>query len=205
MRWEPEAGFVRIERHLARLYGSASTLGFACDPERIGGALANAIGNAPGPLRVRLLLSPNGNVTVSAQPFEPLAAGRTWTLRIAGARLDSSDPLLCHKISRRTAYVKARSEFLTAQADEVILLNERGEVCEGTISNIFVEAARGTLLTPALACGLLPGILRAELLDAGSAREAVLTADDLTGGRNILVGNSLRGLIPARLGDTERG
>jgi 4-amino-4-deoxychorismate lyase len=201
MRWEPEAGFVRIERHLARLYGSASTLGFACDPERIGQALTDAVGSAAAPLRIRLVLSPNGDVTVSAQPFEPLPPGKIWTLRIAGARLDSTDPLLRHKTSRRTAYMKARSEFPIPGADEVILLNERGEVCEGTITNVFVEEADGTLLTPAVACGLLPGILRAELMEEGRAREGVLTPDDLKDGRRLFVGNSLRGLIPARLGN----
>ena len=200
MRWEPQAGFVRFERHLARLYRSASALGFACDPEHIGQTLTNAVGAAAVPLRVRLVLSPNGDVTVSTAPFEPLAAGKVWTLRIASARLDSANPLVAHKTSRRATYMKARSEFQMHAADEVVLLNERGEVCEGTITNIFFGAGNGTLLTPALACGLLPGILRAELLDEDRASEAVMNAADLMDGRDIFVGNSLRGLIPARLG-----
>ena len=199
MRWEPEAGFVRIERHLARLHGSASALGFACDAERVGQALTDAVGSAAASLRIRLVLSPNGDVTVSAQPFEPLPPGKIWTLRIAGMRLDSTDPLLRHKTSRRAVYMRARSEFPIPAADEVILLNERGEVCEGTITNVFAEATDGTLLTPALSSGLLPGVLRAELLDGGRAREAVLTADDLMDGRNLFVGNSLRDLISAVL------
>ena len=85
------------------------------------------------------------------------------------------------------------------QADEVILLNERGEVCEGTITNVFVDIGDGVLVTPALACGLLPGVLRGELLDAGRAREAVLSPADLMDAKALFVGNSLRGLIPARL------
>jgi 4-amino-4-deoxychorismate lyase len=200
MRWEPAIGFLRFERHLARLRHSAGALGFACDRERIGDALMNATGAAAGPLRIRLVLSPNGDVTASAVPFEPLAPGKTWTLRIAETRLDSADPLIRHKTSRRAAYVKARAEFHGDMADEVILLNERGEVCEGTITNVFVETGDGTLLTPPLSSGLLPGVLRGELLDEGRAGEAVLTPDDLASGRNIFVGNSLRGLIPARLG-----
>jgi 4-amino-4-deoxychorismate lyase len=202
MRWEPEAGFVRFERHLARLYGSARALGFACDATRIGEALTNVVGNAAAPLRVRLLLSLNGDVTISAQPYEPVPPGKVWTLRLAGVRLDSTDPLLRHKTSRRATYVQARSEFSVSAANEVILLNERGEVCEGTITNIFVEGADGTLLTPTLACGLLPGVLRAELIDEGRAREAVVIRDDLKDGRRLFVGNSLRELIPAQLGHT---
>jgi para-aminobenzoate synthetase/4-amino-4-deoxychorismate lyase len=56
---------------------------------------------------------------------------------------------------------------------------------------------RGVLLTPPLASGALPGVLREDLLAAGQAVEAVLWPDDLTHG--FLLGNALRGLIPVRL------
>ena len=82
----------------------------------------------------------------------------------------------------------------------MILLNERGEVCEGTITNIFAESADGMLLTPPLTSGLLPGVLRAELIRERKARGEVLKLDDLRH-RKLFVGNSLRGLIPAELID----
>ena len=80
--------------------------------------------------------------------------------------------------------------------DEAILLNERGEVCDGTITSVVVER-EGGLLTPPLSAGLLPGVFREELLAEGRCREARLGLDDLAG--PFYVGNSLRGLIPARL------
>lgn len=200
MRWEPGAGFLRFERHLARLYASARALGFQYDPQRIGETLRNAVAAPDTALRARLVLSPDGDVQASTQPYEALPAHKVWQLRVARTRLDSGDPLIRHKTSRRATYLKARAEFQVHQADEVILLNERGEVCEGTITNLFVEGDDGVLLTPALASGLLPGVLRGELLDEGRASEAVLSADDLTDGRRLFVGNSLRGLIPAKLG-----
>lgn len=200
MRWEPASGFLRFDRHLARLYASARALGFSYDPERIGKTLKDALAEPTKALRVRLVLEPNGNVIVSSQPYEPLPEGKVWTLRIARDRLDSSDPLLRHKTSRRAIYVKARSEYQIHQADEVLLLNERGEVCEGTITTIFVEAGDGTYHTPPLECGLLAGVLRAEMLADGRASEVVLDPGDLQDGRQVFVGNSLRGLIPARMG-----
>lgn len=200
MRWEPASGFLRFERHLARLYASAAALGFRYDPQRIGETLRNAVATPETALRTRLVLSPDGDVRASTQPYEPLAPHKVWTLRVARVRLVSTDPLARHKTSRRGTYAAARAEYPIHQADEVILLNERGEVCEGTITNVFVEGDDGVLLTPPLACGLLPGVLRGELLDGGRAGEALLTADDLTDGRRVFVGNSLRGLIPARLG-----
>jgi len=197
MRWEPDTGFVRLNRHLARLYASANALGFDCRPERVGAALGEAAG--PSPLRVRLALSADGSVSVATQPYEPLAAGKIWTVRLARTRLDSGNTLLRHKTSQREIYTHARSEYLIQQADEVLLANERDEVCEGTITNVFADFGDGVLVTPRLDCGLLPGILRGELLDEGRAREDVLIVDGLKSAKALFVGNSLRGLIPTRL------
>jgi len=199
MRWEPEAGFLRLERHLARLSASALELGFAHDASRADDALREAVGGAGVPLRVRLALSRNGDVTASAQPYEALPAGKMWTLRLAHTRLDSANALLRHKTSLRQTYARARSEYTVTEADEILLANERGELCEGTITNVFADFGDGVLATPLLDCGLLPGILRGELLDQSKAVEAVFGLDDLEGAKAVFVGNSLRGLIPARM------
>ncbi|MFD1985938.1 aminotransferase class IV family protein [Mesorhizobium newzealandense] len=199
MRWEPGAGFLRFDRHLARLYGSAAELGFACDPQKIGEVLGDAVNGSGIALRTRLVLSRDGAVTASVQPYEPLAADKVWVLRLARTRLDSHDILLRHKTSRRQLYTHARAEYLITQADEVLLANERGEICEATITNVFADLGDGVLSTPRLDCGLLPGVLRAELLDEGRAREAFYSYGDLLSAKALFVGNSLRGLIPARL------
>ena len=200
MRWEPGSGFLRFDRHLARLYSSAAELGFACDPERVGEALSDATGGHGIALRARLALQRNGEATAAAQPYEPLAANKVWRLRLAATKLDSQDMLLRHKTSRRQLYTHARSEYLVTQADEVLLANERGELCEGTITNLFADFGDGMLATPRLDCGLLPGILRGALLDEGRAVEAIYSFEDLKSAKAIFVGNSLRGLIPATLG-----
>ena len=84
--------------------------------------------------------------------------------------------------------------------DEVVFLNQRGELTEGTRTTLFLEQD-GRLFTPALACGLLPGTLREELLDLprAAASEAVLTPADLARADRIYLGNSVRGLIRADL------
>ena len=200
MRWEPGSGFLRFERHLARLYASAAELGFACDPERIGEVLSNAVNGQLIALRVRLALQRSGEAAAAVQPYEPLPADKVWRLQLARIRLDSGNMLLRHKTSLRQVYTQARAEYLATRADEVLLANERGELCEGTITNLFADFGDGLLATPRLDCGLLPGILRGELLDEGRAVEAIYSFDDLKAAKAIFVGNSLRGLIPARLG-----
>jgi 4-amino-4-deoxychorismate lyase len=204
LRWEPAAGFLRLERHLARLYASAEKLGFSYNPEKVGAAFGNAVADAAqsshGMLRLRLTLASNGDTVATAQPFAPQPPDTMWALRIARTRLDSRDPLLRHKTSRRSLYEAARAEFTHKQADEVIMLNELGEVCEGTITTIFVGSSENdVLLTPPLRCGLLAGVLRAEMIEQGKAREAILTEADLRAAENIFVGNSLRGLIRCEL------
>lgn len=198
LRWEPGQGFVRLDRHMKRLHGSAAALGFAADPDAIGAALRRCEGEE-GPLRVRLTLAMDGTANATAAPFAPLPKDAVWTLRIARTLLDSTDPLLRHKTTRRQSYDAARAEFTRDQADEILLLNERGEVCEGTITNVFIDNGEPVLVTPSLACGLLAGVLREELLGEGGAREAVIGEAELRAARAIFVGNSLRGLIRARL------
>jgi 4-amino-4-deoxychorismate lyase len=198
LRWQPEAGFLRIDQHLRRLSRSADALGFR-QPQDAKGKLEKEVSGSEA-LRVRLLMTYRGKMEVTVTPFEPIEEATVWRLKIARTRLQSEDSLFRPKTTRRDPYEAARAEYSKDEADEVILLNERGEVCEGTITNIFAESADGMLLTPPLTSGLLPGVLRAELIRERKARGEVLKLDDLRH-RKLFVGNSLRGLIPAELID----
>ena len=198
LRWQPEAGFLRIDQHLRRLSRSADALGFR-QPQDAKGKLEKEVSGSEA-LRVRLVMTYRGKMEVTVTPFEPIEEAMVWRLKIARTRLQSEDSLFRHKTTRRDPYEAARAEYSKDEADEVILLNERGEVCEGTITNIFAESADGMLLTPPLTSGLLPGVLRAELIRERKARGEVLKLDDLRH-RKLFVGNSLRGLIPAELID----
>lgn len=196
LRWQPDAGFLRLDQHLRRLSRSADALGFR-QPQDAKGKLEKEV-SGDVPLRVRLVMTYRGKMDVTATPFEPVPEETVWRLKVAKTKLQSEDSLFRHKTTRREPYEAARAEFSKDEADEVILLNERDEVCEGTITNIFAESADGMLLTPPLTSGLLPGVLRAELIRERRARGEVLKLDDLRH-RKLFVGNSLRGLIRAEL------
>ena len=196
LRWEPGNGFLRLDHHLRRLTRSADALGFK-EPEKAEKSLQDAV-SGDVPLRVRLSMTHRGEVSVATSPFEPVPEGRIWTLRIASQRVQSDDSFLRHKTTRRDIYEAARAEYTAEEADEVLLLNELGQLCEGTITNLFVESPNGGLITPALSCGLLPGILRADLIRERKAMNGILRSEDIID-RPIFVGNSLRGLIRAEL------
>lgn len=196
-----EAGeFVRIDRHMARLGASARDLGFRFDRQAVMSAL-DSLRRGPAVQRVRLSLSREGRVAAAGTAFSPLPAETVWRLAIAQTRLSSQDPLLRHKTTQRAIYDAARAELSPDEADEILLLNEKGEICEGSITSLFADFGDGVLTTPALSCGLLAGVLRAELLEREQAREGFVTPDRLVAATALYVGNSLRGLIRARLRD----
>jgi 4-amino-4-deoxychorismate lyase len=204
MRWEPATGFIRLDQHMRRLSRSADALGFRQPPSDVQKLLGSEVAGSETPRRVRLQMTYRGKVEITTTPFEPLAADTVWKLRIAKTVMPSDEPNCRHKTTRRELYEAARAEFTPEEADEVLLLNERGEICEGTITNVFVEQPDATLVTPALSSGLLPGILRADLIREGRAKSQVLKPADLQN-RRVFVGNSLRGLIAAELlGDIAR-
>lgn len=194
LRFDPAQGFLREARHLRRLVGSAQRLQIDARPDRIAATLAQ-VPRDQGVLRVRLTLDLEGQTQVSWAALGPSAPH--WTLALAPQRLDSADPWLSVKTTQRALYDQTRAA-LPPGCDEVIFLNQHAELCEGTITNIFLRRD-GLLLTPPLSAGLLPGILREELLETGRAREASLTLPDLQRAEALFVGNALRGLIPAQL------
>ena len=181
--WDGTA-FARLDLHLARLTRSAGTLGWPC-----GDAQAALHAAAPAhAARLRLTLDCRGKFDVTVAPLPP--ALPVWRLGLAAQTLRSDDPWLTVKSTNRAAYDAARAT-LPPGVDEVILQNQRGEVCDGTITTVFFDQGEG-LRTPPLRCGVLPGVLRAEM----AVPEQVLMARDLPQVR-LWVGNSLRGLSPA--------
>lgn len=197
MLFEPGDGLVLLDRHLARMSASAEYFGFPFSPGQATNALEAALQGCSEPRRVRLMLSREGNVTIETSPLaitpEPLQA------RLAHAPVDSMDPLLYHKTTRRTVYEERLGE--RPGFDEVLMRNERGELTEFANGNLVVRTD-GVSWTPPLACGLLPGVLRAELLERGELRERVLHRGDLTGAEGVWRINSVRGWSPVRVRET---
>jgi len=202
IRYERGKGLHLLERHLARLQSSAAYFGYPFAREKTLAAFDEEAARVETPVAMlRLLLAEDGTITVTSIPIELPTKATIWRFVISDQRLDEKDPFFYHKTTRRQFYDREmeRQKALTG-CDEVVFLNKKGELTEGTRTNLFIEID-GRLFTPALTCGLLPGTLREELLDLprAAASEAVLMPQDLLTADRIYLGNSVRGLVRAEL------
>jgi para-aminobenzoate synthetase/4-amino-4-deoxychorismate lyase len=192
MAFHPREGIPLLERHLERMKASARRLGFAFDRHAARNELQVATFRLERPSRVRLLLSSSGAIAVEAGPLPPTPTEPVG-VALVPLPVSPADVRLRHKTSERRFYDAARRQF---GCFEVVFVTPDGVLTEGSFTSLFVERD-GLLHTPPLSAGLLPGVLRAELLAGGRAIEAELRPGDLTQG--FYVGNALRGLICARL------
>jgi para-aminobenzoate synthetase/4-amino-4-deoxychorismate lyase len=186
---------VRAEAHLARLRDSARLFGWAVDEAASREALL-ALGRAhpEGTWRARLFLTRDGAMRVEAVPFDP--SPQVWRVGLAREPIDPRSPLVFNKTTCRAAYDDALATV--AGVDDVLLWNARGEVTETTRASL-IAVIDGIAMTPPLACGLLPGVMRGELLTRGDVEERVLRIDDLRRASEIWLVNSLRGRIDVTL------
>jgi para-aminobenzoate synthetase/4-amino-4-deoxychorismate lyase len=183
-----------LDRHAARLARSAAYFGYPFDEERFRRRVERAVrGTAPDTLRkVRATLDRWGRVTVDTSPL-PAAADGPWTVVLAAERVDADDPFFFHKTTHRAVYDRALAAARNEGADEALLRNADGEVTEGTYTNLFVRQG-DALLTPPVSCGLLAGVYRDYVLEVeDTAREQVLTLDDLMAADALYCCNALRG------------
>jgi len=196
-KWTTDTGYIRIEAHLKRLKTSARKLKYRYNHRKLNAALKRAVTGKTTAQRVRLSLGPDGDVDIKLEDFRPLTT--PLKLALSSIALTSTLQHTPDKISLRDFYDGERRRLQVINgAQEVIFLNENGELCEGSYTNLFLEID-GQIYTPPVSAGLLPGVLRAQLLAQGKALERSLNLQDLFAAEKIYVGNSLRGLLDAVL------
>ncbi len=194
-------GYPLLDLHLDRLTDSADYFGFPCDPSAVRATLLESAQRFPGqqPRKVRLLLDPDGELQIADETLPvPTAEPRAIRARISPERTDPEDPFLFHKTTHRPLYTRAFEQAVAAGFDEVLFLNQRGEVTESAIGNLFVVKG-DRWLTPPVECGLLAGVFRRHLLETRlktrlEIEEHVLYLDDLRTADAVYLANAVRGL-----------
>jgi para-aminobenzoate synthetase/4-amino-4-deoxychorismate lyase len=197
MRFEPDVGVLRQSLHFDRMRDAARRFGIPFDEQAAAHAIEKAIAGADQPQRVRLTLSEEGGLEATAAPLASTNDVSVWTFVVSEQFVPSGDLLARDKTNWRARYDSERAAATALGIDEVLYVNERGEVAEGAATNVFVRLD-GRLFTPPLSAGALAGCLRRSLLEAGECAERSLTLSDLERAEEIYFGNSVRGLIRAR-------
>jgi para-aminobenzoate synthetase / 4-amino-4-deoxychorismate lyase len=190
----PAEGFRHLDEHLERLAGSAGYFGFRFEPEAAAAALKRAIAEVTGTSVVRLTLARDGGLSTDVRDLSP--ADDAVRVALDDKPVDPSDVWLFHKTTRRRPYERRRER--RPDVDDVLLVNDRGEVTESTIANLAVRLD-GVWVTPPVNAGLLPGTYRNLLLREGRMTERPVTVDDLRGARELALVSSVRGWRPAAL------
>jgi para-aminobenzoate synthetase/4-amino-4-deoxychorismate lyase len=194
MRHEAGRGLRSLDAHLTRAGRSAGYFGFRFDPPAVRAALDAHLAGA-GDARVRLRCYRDGGVGVDVEDL-PAPDGLPVRLVVDEAPLDTAECWPHHKTSRRLPYTARLRRH--PSADDVVLVNERGEVTE-TCTAALAVLLDGTWWTPPLASGCLPGVERARLVATGVVRERTLWPEDVRRAGDLALLNSLRGWRPAVL------
>jgi para-aminobenzoate synthetase/4-amino-4-deoxychorismate lyase len=195
MAFDPAAGIVLLERHLERMKQSAQSLGFAFDRHAVRNAIHALCFDLDAPAKVRLVLARSGAHALEAAPM-PAPIGGPMVCAVLPLPVSESDWRLRHKTSDRGFYEAGLRAAQRVGAQEALLRRDDGLLTEGCFTTLFVERD-GVLVTPRAELGLLPGVLRSQLLEEGRAVEGDVRLDDLANG--FFLGNAVRGLMPARL------
>ncbi|WBS03140.1 aminodeoxychorismate synthase component I [Pseudoduganella sp. SL102] len=193
-----EGGARHVERHLARLARSARYFGFGWDEAAARAYIAIGCEALPpgAECRLRLALNAAGGFAVQSGVLAPVR--QPVRVLLADAPTASDDLFLRHKTTLRAGYDAAWKAAEAQGAFDQLHFNERDELTEGGRSNVFVRID-GRWLTPPLTSGLLPGVMRAVVLEAWGATEAVITRGALAQAEDIVVCNALRGALRAEV------
>jgi para-aminobenzoate synthetase/4-amino-4-deoxychorismate lyase len=197
MLWN--GGYAFLPMHLDRLELSASYFEFSFDRSLVIQQLLERSNQFPPgeQYRVRLLLDPRGKMAITATAYRPDRS--TGYVRLSSERTSSDDIFLRHKTTYRDRYERSYTEARADGFDEILFLNERGEVTEGAISNIFIQRG-GRLFTPPLSSGVLPGVFRRHVLETNaSAEEQVILLQDLESADGVFLCNAVRGIRQVNL------
>ncbi|MEJ7926312.1 aminotransferase class IV [Sphingobium sp. AN641] len=192
MAFDPVEGILMLDLHLERLKASADALGFSFDRHGVRNELQAATFRLGSRSRLRLLISRGGAMAIEVRDH------RTWPeaimqLAVVPRNAPADDPRLAHKTTDRSLY---RDALRRGGTYEVLMMDDKGYLTEGCFSTLFVE--RGDkLVTPPLSRGLLPGVLRRNLIAMGEAVEDDLKRHDLE--RGFFIGNAARGMVAATL------
>ncbi len=190
-----------VEAHLDRLLAGLRRVRIGIPEDRRGlrRAVAQVAEAAPAPVaRMRITVTRDTRLVTTAlyePPGEDLYRNGVAARLLPQYRVDAGGPLAGLK---SLSYQANRLALLRAEAQdawEALLVNEAGRLVEGTRTNVAVVFPEG-VFTPPRKDGCLPGTVRRRLLEKEAIREWPLSPEDLANAIEVLLMNSLIGVLP---------
>ena len=179
-----------MEYHIKRMSDSAKYFEILLDAQKLKKILIEEVPNFSGEAyKVRIAANKSGEVKIVILPPNVSEQGDIIRLNFAKTPVDFNNPLLYHKTTDRRLYAEADER--PSGLDDIIFMNNKGEVTETSIYNIVVKI-KDDLFTPHVASGLLRGTFRAYLLDTGKIEEMIISKRDLQNCDELFVINSVR-------------
>ena len=194
--WTPEQGYFLLDYHLKRLEQSAEYFDFQIDIDLIVCELYQAVQAHSEAKKIRLLAFKDGQRQIQLFDFENTQATRAYRVKLAGQPVDSRDIYLFHKTTQRNVYTYFSEQY--PEFDDVLLINDRGEMTESCIANLMVEID-GVNYTPPVSCGLLNGTYRQHLIDNNQLIEKIIDKKTILKADNIYLINSVRKSWPVSI------
>ena len=194
MLWTPNEKIVLQKYHLERLKKSANFFNRKFKIDKAEKLLNSFYSDTPQ--KIRLLLNDNNQLLIENSKFEELNKDRIIKIKLANNHINSSNIFVQHKTTNRSVYDNAKKDL--QDYDDVLLWNEKQQITECTIYNIAIFK-NNRWITPPLKCGLLDGIMRAELIKQKKIHEDIVELSDLNKKTKIMLFNSVRGCLKAIL------
>ena len=144
-----------------------------------------------------MLTQENVVFSMRDNPYTPDIYERGFAMDISNVRRNETSPFVYHKTMNYGDCILEKRRSVKAGMDERIFLNTKGQICEGTVSNIFF-VRDGRIYTPAIDSGLLPGTVREYICESEAVTQTVIFPDELSSYQECFVTNSLMGIMPVR-------
>lgn len=186
-----------MDWHLERLQHSLKSLGIrqSVSKEEIYSYLAQKECSHHA---LKIIVSSQNKVfTLRQNPYTKERLEEGFDLEFSSVYRNETSRLTRHKTLNYGDCILEKRHATDLGVDELLFLNSKGEICEGTVSNVFFSK-NGQLFTPPVSSGLLPGIMRRFLIENFSVTEQVLKKDDLKEMEECFVTNSLMGIMPVK-------
>jgi branched-chain amino acid aminotransferase len=188
----------RLADHVARMKKTAARFGFPFKPADFGPAIRTLCRkNGLDDAAVRLTLSAEGRLLITARPRKPLPAAwysKGAKVDIVPWRRDARALIAGHKVTSYLENILVHDAALKRGRADALFVGLDGELLEGSVSNVFL-VVKGSVVTPRLA-GILPGVTRKVVMELARVKERTVKREELRKAEEVFLTNALIEILP---------